>query len=50
MTKVTLNKKTLLTSNLNLNLSKKLVECYIWNVASYGAETWTFRKIDQNCL
>ena len=20
---------------------------YIWNVALYGAETWTFRKIDQ---
>jgi hypothetical protein len=44
------NKKTLLTSKLDLNLRKKLVKCYIWSIALYGAETWTLRKIDQTYL
>jgi hypothetical protein len=30
----------------HLNLRKKLVKCYIWCVALYGAETWTIRAID----
>ena len=25
---------------------KKLVECCIWSIALYGAETWTLRKVD----
>ena len=33
-------KKTLFTSKLDLNLRKKLVKCYIWSVALYGAESW----------
>jgi hypothetical protein len=33
-----------------VNLRKKLVKCYIWSVASYGAETWTLQKIDRNIL
>jgi hypothetical protein len=37
-------KKTLFTSNLDLELRKKLVTCYIWNIAFYGAETWTLRN------
>ena len=32
-------KKTLFTSKLDLNLRKKLIKCYIWSMASYGAET-----------
>jgi hypothetical protein len=40
-------KKTLFTGELTLNLRKKLVKCYIWSIASYGAETWTLRKVDQ---
>ena len=28
-------KKTLFTSRLDLNLRKKLVECYIWSIALY---------------
>ncbi|PNF42171.1 hypothetical protein B7P43_G08332, partial [Cryptotermes secundus] len=36
----------------------KLVKCYIWSMALYGAETWTLRAVDQlighvlrrNCL
>jgi hypothetical protein len=32
--------KTLLASKLDLELRKKLVKCYIWSTALYGAETW----------
>jgi hypothetical protein len=51
MAKAAFNKKkTLSTSKLDLNLRKKLVKCYIWNIALYGAETWTLRKVDQKYL
>jgi hypothetical protein len=51
MAKATFNKKkTLFTSKLDLNLRKKLVKCYIWSIALYGAETWTLRTIDQMYL
>jgi len=43
-------KKSLFTSKANVNLRKKLVKCYIWGVALYGAETWTQRKVDQKYL
>jgi len=45
------NKKNILfTSTLDLNLTKKLVKCYIWSMAFYGAETWTLRAGDQKYL
>jgi len=51
MKKATFNKKkNLFTSTLALNLRKKLVKCYIWNMALYGAETWTLRAADQKYL
>jgi hypothetical protein len=28
------------------NSRKKLMKCYIWSIALYGAETWTLRKVD----
>ena len=40
-------KKTLFASKLDLNLRKKLIKCYIWSMALYGAETWTLRAADQ---
>jgi len=40
-------KKTLFTSTLDLKSRKKLVKCYIWSMALYGAETWTLRAADQ---
>jgi hypothetical protein len=40
------NKETLLTSKLDLNLRTKLLKCYIWSIALYGAETWTPQKVD----
>jgi hypothetical protein len=48
MAKAALNKKkTIFTVKLDLNSSKKLVKCYVWNTALYGAETRTLRKADQ---
>jgi hypothetical protein len=41
------NRKTLFTIKLDLNLRKKLVKCYIWSIALYGAETWILRKVHQ---
>jgi hypothetical protein len=40
MAKTAFNKnKNVFTSKLELNLSKKLVKCYIWSVALCVAET-----------
>jgi hypothetical protein len=35
---------------LDLKLRKKLVKCYMWSIALYGAETWTIRAVDQKYL
>jgi len=43
-------KKTLFTSKFDLNLRKKLIKCYIWSMAFYGAETWTLRTADEKYL
>ena len=51
MAKAAFNKKrALFTSTLDLKLRKKLVKCYIWSIALYGAETWTLRAVDQKHL
>ena len=33
-----------------MELRKKLVKCYIWSIALYGAETWTLRAVDHKHL
>jgi hypothetical protein len=33
-----------------LELRKKLVKCYVWSIALYGAETWTLWAVDQKQL
>jgi hypothetical protein len=43
-------KKNHFTSILDLNLRKKLIKCYIWNIAFYGAETWPLRQVSQKYL
>jgi len=43
-------KKTLFISILDLHLRKKLVKCYIWSMALYGAATLTLRTADQKYL
>jgi hypothetical protein len=51
MAKAAFNKKTVpFISTLDLELRKKLVKCYIWSIALYGAETWTLRAVDTATL
>ena len=51
MAKAAFNKKrALFTGTLDLELRKKLVKCYIWSIALFGAETWTLRAVDQKQL
>ena len=51
ISKAAFNKKrALFTSTLDLKLRKKLIKCYIWGIALYGAETWTIRAVDQKHL
>jgi len=48
LTKAAYNgKKNLPTSEVDSNLRKKLVKCYIWKLALYGAQTWTLREVDE---
>ena len=39
MAKAAFSKMALFSRKLNLNLSNKLLKCYNWSTASYGAET-----------
>jgi hypothetical protein len=48
MEKSEFNKKRAhFTSKMDLELRMKLLKCYIWSIALYGAETWT---VDQKHL
>jgi hypothetical protein len=42
--------KAIFTSKLDLNFRKKPVNCYIWNIALYGAETHSLQKLAHKCL
>ena len=35
---------------IGLKFEEKLVKCYVWSMALYGAETWTLRSADQKRL
>jgi len=49
--KVAFNKKKASFANrVDLNLRKRLVKCYIWSIALYGAGTWTLRIVDQKYM
>jgi len=51
MGKAAFNKKrAVFTSTLDFELRKKLLKCFIWSIALYGAETWTLRAVDQKHL
>ena len=43
-------KISLLTSKLNIGLSKNLVRCYVWSIALYGSETWVLRNLERKYL
>jgi hypothetical protein len=46
MDKAAFNKKRFIfTTKMDLELRKKLVKCYIWSIALYGAETGTLREV-----
>jgi hypothetical protein len=44
------NKKRLFSSVMELNLRKKVLQCYTWSIALYGAETITLQEIYQKHL
>ena len=51
MAKAAFNKKrNLFTSTFDLEFRKKVVKCYVWSMALYGAETWTLRAMEQKHL
>jgi hypothetical protein len=51
LAKAAFNKKrAVFTSKMDLELRKKLVKCYIWSVALYGAETLTLLAVYQKHL
>ena len=33
-----------MVSNIDIEVRKKLIETYVWNVALYGCEAWTIDK------
>jgi hypothetical protein len=39
-------KRVPFTSKIDLELRNKLVKCYNWSIALYGAETWALRAVD----
>ena len=43
-------KISLLTSKLNIELTKELIWCYVWSITLYGSETWTLEKLKQKYL
>jgi len=45
-----LYRATRLLSKLDVYLRNKLVKCYIWSIAFYGAENFTLRKVDEKYL
>jgi hypothetical protein len=44
------NKQILFTNKLDLNLTKKLIKCYIWSTDLYGAEDWALREVHQKSM
>ena len=43
-------KKSIFCRPLKKELRKRLVKCFVWSVALYGAETWTLRRNEQKTL
>ena len=39
-----------LTSDLNIELRKKLAGCYVWSIILYDSEIWTLRKLERKYL
>lgn len=51
LVKATFDRKEIhLITKLDLNLRNKLLKCNFYSTAFYGAETWTFQKVDKKYL
>jgi hypothetical protein len=44
------NQKAPLTSQYDLSLRKMPLKYCIWNIAVYGAESWTLREVERRCV
>jgi len=42
-----MEKKKLSTGNMNLELQKRIMKCFVWSVALYAAETGTLTQTDR---
>ena len=40
--------KELFRRDINKDLKKRMLDCYVKSIMSYGSETWTYSKIVQN--
>jgi hypothetical protein len=47
MAKVAFNRKKTVQLEIELKLNEKPLECYIWSITLYDAETRRFRKVNQ---
>jgi hypothetical protein len=47
MAKAACNEKIFFSINLVLDLRRKVVKCYIWSIALYGAEAWKLQGAGQ---
>ena len=43
-------KRSIFCGPLEKELRKRLMKCFVWSVALYGAETWTLRRNEQKQL
>ena len=43
-------KRSIFFGPLEKELRKRLVKCFVWSVALYGAETWTLRRNERKRL
>ena len=43
-------KRSIFCGPLEKELRERLVKCFVWSVALYGAETWTLRRNEQKQL
>ena len=41
-------KRSIFCGPLDKELRKRLVKCFMWRVALYGAETWTLQGMSKN--
>ena len=45
-----IRKRSIFCGPLDKELRKRLVKCFVWSVALYGAATWILRRNEQNRL